>query len=270
MIKRLQIFLVRIYYYVQRYILCHFISVLEAALIRAIHPRSLVMLGLILSTSGCSTTSPNNSLVSESVPSALPLPHKAQLIGFTRDIYPVRSDVALIGIAEETLVDLPSTNQPVNGQTLVWLSISRRAAPSLQELDALLNPPKQRVETFVIDGSTNFAFDSARLRNESLTALQDALTQITSTNGPVRIVGHTDSIGSEPYNQGLGMKRARAVADWLAQRGVSKERMQIGSQGESSPIASNSTPEGRSRNRRAEVSVTIELDSVLPQKKAQQ
>ena len=67
--------------------------------------------------------------------------------------------------------------------------------------------------------------------------------------------GHTDSIGSEEYNQGLSERRADAVRDYLTSKGVRASRLTSRGYGESRPIASNDTEEGRAENRRVEMVV---------------
>jgi outer membrane protein OmpA-like peptidoglycan-associated protein len=69
----------------------------------------------------------------------------------------------------------------------------------------------------------------------------------------VRIHGHTDSTGSEAFNQTLSESRAESVASMLATNGVGRSRMVIQGFGSSQPIASNATPEGRAMNRRVEI-----------------
>ncbi len=71
----------------------------------------------------------------------------------------------------------------------------------------------------------------------------------------VDVVGHTDSTGSAEYNQKLSEDRARSVAGYLNSQGVLAERMLLAGRGESEPIASNDTPEGRAQNRR----VTLQI-----------
>ncbi|RMD73184.1 MAG: type IX secretion system membrane protein PorP/SprF [Bacteroidetes bacterium] len=71
----------------------------------------------------------------------------------------------------------------------------------------------------------------------------------------IYIAGHTDAEGSGPYNQSLGMRRAEAVRDFLQQRGVPIEKMELVSYGETLPVDSNGTEEGKARNRRTEVVV---------------
>ncbi|WEK45562.1 MAG: OmpA family protein [Candidatus Andeanibacterium colombiense] len=72
----------------------------------------------------------------------------------------------------------------------------------------------------------------------------------------VDVMGHTDSTGSDAYNEDLSKRRADAVADYLALRGVSKARLATIGYGERYPVADNATDEGRARNRRVEIKIT--------------
>jgi len=69
----------------------------------------------------------------------------------------------------------------------------------------------------------------------------------------VRIIGHTDSTGSDAVNNPLSLQRAQATRDYLASRGVDPSRVQIAGRGEHEPVADNSTEAGRARNRRVEI-----------------
>lgn len=69
----------------------------------------------------------------------------------------------------------------------------------------------------------------------------------------VEISGHTDNLGTEDYNVALSQRRAEAVRQYLLAQGIAGEQLAIGAYGSSLPIADNTTPEGRQRNRRAEV-----------------
>ncbi|HEU4958102.1 MAG TPA: OmpA family protein [Sphingomicrobium sp.] len=71
----------------------------------------------------------------------------------------------------------------------------------------------------------------------------------------VDVLGHTDSTGSDEYNQALSERRAQSVSDYLSTHGVARARMGIRGYGESQPIASNDTDIGRSENRRVEIKV---------------
>jgi outer membrane protein OmpA-like peptidoglycan-associated protein len=96
-----------------------------------------------------------------------------------------------------------------------------------------------------------FDFDSAELRPESLTELERVVTFMGDVPFAKALVeGHTDSIGTEEYNQGLSDRRAKAVFDYLTSRGVDPARLSSIGHGELKPIADNATAEGRQLNRR--------------------
>jgi OOP family OmpA-OmpF porin len=71
----------------------------------------------------------------------------------------------------------------------------------------------------------------------------------------VNIVGHTDSSGSEAYNQKISEDRANAVSDYLQEKGVKESQINASGEGESNPIATNKTAEGRSANRRVDIDI---------------
>lgn len=103
----------------------------------------------------------------------------------------------------------------------------------------------------VLAGDAAFSSGSARLRPADvpqLTALFESLRDRGKNR--VRIIGHTDSVGSEAFNQRLSERRAQAVADYAATYGISAE---IVGMGESRPVASNATAAGRRQNRRVEI-----------------
>ena len=101
----------------------------------------------------------------------------------------------------------------------------------------------------------HFAFDSAELKPQMEADLDEVAAKVMASKGNemLEIVGHTDSTGPEDYNQGLSERRAQAVADYLAGKGVNPSMMTVKGMGESSPIADNSTSEGRSMNRRVDI-----------------
>ncbi|MEJ2322542.1 MAG: OmpA family protein, partial [Gammaproteobacteria bacterium] len=69
------------------------------------------------------------------------------------------------------------------------------------------------------------------------------------------IVGHTDSVGSDAYNQGLSERRAASTADYLVSRGIPRDVITTSGMGESQPVATNETAEGRQLNRRVEITI---------------
>ncbi len=106
------------------------------------------------------------------------------------------------------------------------------------------------------DNAILFDFDSYTLRpaaQADLAQLSNSLANYPNTDALV--VGYTDATGSEDYNQTLSERRANAVATYLAQQGVAPGRMQISGMGESNPVASNATDEGRQQNRRVEIAL---------------
>lgn len=101
-----------------------------------------------------------------------------------------------------------------------------------------------------------FDFDKSTLRPESRQTLDEA-TEVLRQYPDIRVevAGHTDSIGSDQYNQGLSERRAQAVYDYLVGNGINASRLNARGYGENSPIADNATREGRQRNRRVELVV---------------
>lgn len=104
----------------------------------------------------------------------------------------------------------------------------------------------------------NFAFDSSALTNEAREVLDKKVTPALMENPGVKlkVVGHTDSIGSDAYNQGLSERRAKSVATYLSTKGVESGRLSTSGKGESDPVAPNSVEAGRAANRRVEMFAT--------------
>ncbi len=105
-----------------------------------------------------------------------------------------------------------------------------------------------------ISADVLFEFDSAELRDDSIEELDEVATMLNENPDTlIRIEGHTDSVGTESYNQQLSEQRAQSVADYLADQDVPRHRMLIEGRGERDPVASNDTEEGRQQNRRVEI-----------------
>jgi outer membrane protein OmpA-like peptidoglycan-associated protein len=104
----------------------------------------------------------------------------------------------------------------------------------------------------------NIFFDLGKyeLKNESIFELGKVLKLLQDyPNMIIEIAGHTDNIGDEPYNLELSTNRAKAVVEYLVQKGISSERMKFIGFGFSKPLASNDTEEGRRQNRRSEIKI---------------
>ncbi|MDX2290541.1 MAG: OmpA family protein [Hyphomicrobiaceae bacterium] len=105
-------------------------------------------------------------------------------------------------------------------------------------------------------GSINFAFNSAALDGSSTTTLdQLAAAARGCSNVTIRIDGHTDDLGTGSFNMSLSEQRAQAVAAYLTKAGITAQQLQARGFGESRPIAPNTTPSSRARNRRIEFTV---------------
>ncbi len=108
-----------------------------------------------------------------------------------------------------------------------------------------------------LPSSVSFDFDRADLKPEFFTPLADVAT--TLNNYPsflVDVIGHTDSVGSDAYNQSLSERRAGSVDSFLTGRGVLRDRIVSYGRGETAPIASNDNDFGRAQNRRVELIIT--------------
>jgi OmpA-OmpF porin, OOP family len=101
-----------------------------------------------------------------------------------------------------------------------------------------------------------FDFDKATVKPEARAKLDDLVGKVKGINLEVIIaVGHTDSVGTDGYNQKLSVRRAEAVKAYLVSKGLEKNRVYTEGKGEKSPVADNKTAEGRAKNRRVEIEV---------------
>lgn len=114
-------------------------------------------------------------------------------------------------------------------------------------------PPAVRLPDAVVI-SRAFNFDSLQLSPATNSILdQQAEVMRNSPDLRMQIIGHTDSVGTEAYNNSLGRRRALSAKTYLERKGVASQRMEVISRGESQPIANNDTEEGRAMNRRIEL-----------------
>ena len=101
-----------------------------------------------------------------------------------------------------------------------------------------------------------FDFDKSVIKPEGKAKLDDLVGKIKDINLEVIIaVGHTDSVGSDSYNQKLSVRRSEAVKAYLVSKGIEKNRVYTEGKGEKQPVADNKTAEGRAKNRRVEIEV---------------
>lgn len=106
------------------------------------------------------------------------------------------------------------------------------------------------------DSGILFGFDSDELKNDARSNLADLKASLEQYEGTdVLIVGHTDSTGSDDYNQNLSERRARSAARYLVEQGLTWDRIATEGLGETEPVADNATADGRTQNRRVEVAI---------------
>ena len=114
--------------------------------------------------------------------------------------------------------------------------------------------PQSVRQAVVIQADALFDFDKSVLRPDGRKSIDDALAKLSGVDLEMVIAtGHTDSIGSDAYNQRLSERRAAAVKDYLVSKGIPAAKVTTIGKGESQPVATNKTSEGRQKNRRVDI-----------------
>ena len=112
------------------------------------------------------------------------------------------------------------------------------------------------IEKITLDTDTYFDFDKAELKPDGERKLEVIASRLQEMKLEVMVaVGHADATGKADYNENLSRRRAEAVKMFFESRGFSADRIHIDGKGESQPVASNATRDGRAKNRRVEVEV---------------
>lgn len=128
------------------------------------------------------------------------------------------------------------------------------AAPAPAPAPAAAPAPTSEKVTFAADAF--FDFDKSVLKPDGKAKLDDLTSKLQGMNLEVIIaVGHTDSIGTDAYNQKLSVRRAEAVKAYLVSKGIEANRVYTEGKGKKQPVASNKTAAGRAKNRRVEIEV---------------
>jgi len=127
-------------------------------------------------------------------------------------------------------------------------------APNPSPAPAPAPAPTSQKVTFAADAF--FDFDKSVVKPEGKKKLDGLVGQLSGITLEVIIaVGHTDSVGSDAYNQKLSVRRAEAVKAYLVSKGIAANRIYTEGKGEKQPVASNKTAAGRAKNRRVEIEV---------------
>lgn len=117
-----------------------------------------------------------------------------------------------------------------------------------------VEPPVSEVIT--LNGNVLFAYNQSELMPEARSELDSLMAKLQNTDVvSVKVVGHTDSQGSDAYNQKLSERRASSVAAYLLSQGLAPNKLTSEGRGESQPVADNDTEEGRAQNRRVELHI---------------
>lgn len=149
---------------------------------------------------------------------------------------------------------------PIESPEVLVVSAEDIESQPFEELDPVLRRNTQTIAPtmftpFVFDSrSLQFELDKAELLMSSVQVLDPVLEVLDQRpESRIEISGHTCWLDSEAHNNDLSRRRAKAVADYLVSAGISVDRLVVTHYGESQPIASNFTEEGRERNRRVEI-----------------
>ncbi|HWT69798.1 MAG TPA: OmpA family protein [Pseudomonas sp.] len=117
-------------------------------------------------------------------------------------------------------------------------------------------PVQSEVITLSDAGDVLFAFNQSDLTPTAQSQLDSIMGKLEDDSVvSIKVVGHTDSVGSDAYNQGLSERRASSVAQYLLSQGVAPAKVTSEGKGESQPVADNDTDEGRAKNRRVELHI---------------
>ena len=143
------------------------------------------------------------------------------------------------------------------GLSLVYNAVPAPPAPPPAPAPvAQAAPAPPPVKKKIVLRGVNFDFDKSNIRADARPVLDEAIATLKQ-EGEISIIaeGHTDGRGTDEYNQGLSMRRANAVRDYLVAGGVSASRISVAGYGKSRPVASNATDDGRAQNRRVELRI---------------
>jgi OOP family OmpA-OmpF porin len=134
------------------------------------------------------------------------------------------------------------------------------AAPAPEPVAEVAPAPAPKVvtERVSLSAAALFDHDKSVIKPAGAAELDNFAARLGSMASvqSVEVVGHTDSTGSDAYNQDLSMRRANAVKNYLLDKGIDPGIISTSGMGESQPVADNATAEGRAQNRRVEVSFT--------------
>ena len=176
--------------------------------------------------------------------------------------------LAIAGIAiSSSAFAQKSVDNWVNSSGIVWKNGTNElcwrnanwtpatAAPGCDgAIAAKAAAPAKAAAKVTLNADALFDFDKSALKPAAITSLNSLAGKVKSLTLEVIVaVGHTDSVGTDAYNQKLSIRRAEAVKKHLVSQGIEAKRIYVEGKGESQPVADNKTAEGRSKNRRVQI-----------------
>lgn len=155
--------------------------------------------------------------------------------------------------------NLPECNPAPKATPAAPSAPAQPAAPAAPAAPATPAPaakpaPASVRQAVVIQADALFDFDKSVLRPDGRKSIDDAVAKLSGVDLELVIAtGHTDSVGSDAYNQRLSERRAAAVKEYLVSKGIPASKVTTIGKGESQPVATNKTAEGRQKNRRVDI-----------------
>jgi OOP family OmpA-OmpF porin len=176
--------------------------------------------------------------------------------------------IAIAGIAiSSSAFAQKSVDNWVNSTGIVWKNGTNElcwrnanwtpatAAPGCDgAIAAKAAAPAKAAAKVTLNADALFDFDKSALKPAAITSLNSLAGKVKSLTLEVIVaVGHTDSVGTDAYNQKLSIRRAEAVKKHLVSQGIEAKRIYVEGKGESQPVADNKTADGRAKNRRVQI-----------------
>jgi OOP family OmpA-OmpF porin len=176
--------------------------------------------------------------------------------------------IAIAGIAiSSSAFAQKSVDNWVNSSGIVWKNGTNElcwrnanwtpatAAPGCDgAIAAKAAAPANAAAKVTLNADALFDFDKSALKPAAITSLNSLAGKVKSLTLEVIVaVGHTDSVGTDAYNQKLSIRRAEAVKKHLVSQGIEAKRIYVEGKGESQPVADNKTADGRAKNRRVQI-----------------
>jgi OOP family OmpA-OmpF porin len=167
--------------------------------------------------------------------------------------------ISATGVASAQTVD----NWKNGSNELIWKNGSNELCwqnnfwtPATAAAECVKKSGQPMSDKVSIKAEALFDFDKAIVKPEGRKLLDQVVGRAQAVNLETIIaIGHTDSIGSDAYNQALSVRRAEAVKAYLVTKGVAANRITASGKGKSQPVADNRTAAGREKNRRVDVEI---------------